>query len=67
LKSIDRNRLDGANLGGLSLGVFTARLLLVILILAIVAAAWRMTDILLLLFGAALLAIGLRAAAQSVA
>jgi len=51
----------------LDLGAFAARLLLVLVVLAIAAALWRMTDILVLLFGATLLAIGLSASARFIA
>ncbi len=48
-------------------GVFTGRLLVILVIASITVALWRLTDILVLLFGAVLLTIGLCAAARSVA
>ena len=52
--------------GGLSLGAFAARLLVVLVIATLAAALWQLTDILVLLFGAVLLCIGLCAAARLV-
>jgi predicted PurR-regulated permease PerM len=49
-----------------SLGAFTGRLLVVFVIAALAAALWQLTGVLLLLFGAILLAIGLRAATRVV-
>lgn len=51
----------------MSLGTFTGRLLVVLVIAALAAALWQLTDILVLLFGAVLLNIGLCAAARFVA
>jgi predicted PurR-regulated permease PerM len=48
-------------------GVFTGRLLVILVIAAIAIAVWQLTDILVLLFGAILLTIGLCAAARLVA
>jgi predicted PurR-regulated permease PerM len=50
----------------MTLAVFTGRLLVVVLIAALALALWHLTDILVLLFGATLLAIGLCAAARLV-
>jgi predicted PurR-regulated permease PerM len=50
-----------------SLGAFTGRLLVVVVIAALAAALWRVIDVLVLLFGAILLATGLRAAARGLA
>jgi predicted PurR-regulated permease PerM len=50
----------------LSLGAFTSRVLVVCVIAVLAAALLQLTDILVLLFGAILLAIGLRAAARGV-
>ncbi len=43
---------------------FTARLLVIAIIGALAVALWRLTDVLVLMFGAILLAIGLCAAAR---
>ncbi len=51
----------------MSLGTFTGRLLVVLIIAALAAALWQLTDILVLLFGAVLLTIGLCAATRLVA
>jgi predicted PurR-regulated permease PerM len=51
----------------MSLGTFTGRLVVVLLAAALAAALWQLTNILILLFGAVLLAIGLSAAARLVA
>ncbi len=51
----------------MSLGTFTGRLLVILVIAALAAAVWRLTDILVLLFGAVLLTIGLCAATRLVA
>jgi predicted PurR-regulated permease PerM len=53
--------------GGTSLGQFAGRFLVILVIAAIAAALWQLSDILILLFGAALLSIGLCAAARSMA
>ncbi len=50
--------------GGFSLEDFTGRMLVTLVIGAIAAALWQRSDILILLFGAVLLLIGLRAAAR---
>jgi len=47
--------------GDRSLGAFTGRLLVVVVIAALAAALWRIINVLMLLFGAILLAIGLHA------
>ena len=52
--------------GGMPLGRFTGRLLVILLIAALAGALWQLTDILVLLFGAILLAVGLCAAARLV-
>lgn len=49
-----------------SLGRFTARLLIILVVAILAIAAWQLTDILVLLFGAILLSIGLCAAARQV-
>lgn len=49
------------------LGTFTGRLLVILVIATLASALWQLTDILVLLFGAVLLTIGLRAAARVVA
>ena len=46
---------------------FVERLLVVLVVVATAAALWRLTGILVLLFGATLLAIGLRAATRTIA
>ena len=51
----------------LTLGAFAGRLLIILVMAALAIALWRLTDILVLLFGAALLAIGLCGAAQLLA
>ncbi len=51
----------------ISLGTFTGRLLVVLVIAALAAALWQLSDILVLLFGAVLLAIGLCAATRLIA
>jgi Ca2+-transporting ATPase len=51
----------------MALGTFTGRLLVILVIAALAGALWRLSDILILLFGAVLLAIGLCAAARLVA
>ena len=48
------------------LGIFVRRLVLTIVIIAIAVAFWRLIDVLVLLFGASLSAIGLHAAARGV-
>ena len=53
--------------GAMPLGKFTGRLLVVLVIAALAGALWQLTGILVLLFGAVLLAIGLCAAARLVA
>jgi predicted PurR-regulated permease PerM len=58
---------DQPSAGNMSLGTFTGRLLVVLVIAALAAALWQLTDILVLLFGAVLLTIGLCAAARFVA
>ena len=52
------------NGGGMKLAEFTGRLLVIVIIAALAVALWQLTDILVLLFGAILLAIGLCAAAR---
>ena len=52
--------------GGLTLGGFAARLLVVVFVGALAATLWQLADVLVLLFGAVLLAIGLCAAARTV-
>ena len=52
--------------GAMTLAGFTGRLLVVVIIAALAVALWQLTDILVLLFGAILLAIGLCAAARLV-
>ncbi|MCW6512658.1 heavy metal translocating P-type ATPase [Lichenifustis flavocetrariae] len=49
----------------LALGSFTARLLVILIVAACAAAIWRLSVILVLLFGAVLLAIGLCAATRA--
>ncbi len=51
---------------GTPLGRFTARLLVVLVVAVLAAAVWQLTDVLLLLFGAILLSIGLCAAARPI-
>jgi predicted PurR-regulated permease PerM len=48
------------------IGTFTGRLLIIVIVAAVAGALWQLTDILMLLFGAILLAIGLRAAVRTV-
>src|SRR5664279_3392627 len=48
------------------LATFTGRLLIVVVIGALAAALWQLSDLLVLLFGAILLAIGLQAAARGI-
>ena len=48
----------------LSMGAFAGRVVVFLVVIAIAAALWRMTDILVLLFGSILLAIGLSASAR---
>ena len=50
-----------------SLGDFTKRVLVVLVIGALALALWRIVDLVVLLFGAVLIAVGLRAAARSLA
>ena len=57
---------DPPGTGSLSLGSFTARLLVILVIATLAGALWQLTDILVLLFGAILLAIGICAAARLV-
>ncbi len=57
---------DQAEPAGMSLGMFTGRLLIILVIAALAAAVWQLSDILILLFGAVLLAIGLCAATRLV-
>jgi predicted PurR-regulated permease PerM len=56
----DVNRTTSART---SLGRFTGRLLVVVVVAALAAALWQLTNVLMMLFGAILLATGLRAAA----
>jgi Ca2+-transporting ATPase len=58
------NRTQGQPAGGLTLGAFAARLLVAVIIASLAVAVWQLSDILMLLFGAILLAIGLCAAAR---
>jgi predicted PurR-regulated permease PerM len=51
---------------GTSLGRFTGRVLVILVIASLAAALWQLINILVLLFGAVLLAIGLCAAARQV-
>ncbi|MTV31675.1 HAD-IC family P-type ATPase [Rhodoblastus acidophilus] len=51
----------------MTLGTFTGRLLVIVVIAALAAAIWQLSDILILLFGAILLSIGLCAAARLIA
>ncbi len=64
---ISKLTADRASAGEASLGTFAGRLLVILVIAALAAAVWRLTDILVLLFGAILLTIGLCAAARLVA
>jgi predicted PurR-regulated permease PerM len=48
---------------GTPLGRFTTRLIVIVVVAALALALWQLADVLLLLFGAVLLGIGLRAAA----
>ena len=50
---------DQPGTGSMSLETFTGRLLVILVIAALAAALWQLTDILVLLFGAVLLTIGL--------
>ena len=52
--------------GGISLTAFVGRLLVVLVIAALAVALWKLTEVVVLLFGAILLAIGLRAATRTV-
>jgi predicted PurR-regulated permease PerM len=52
--------------GNMSLETFTGRLIIILIIAALAAALWQLTDILILLFGGILLAIGLCAATRLV-
>ena len=52
--------------GDTGLARFTRKLLITVLVLALALAAWRLVDLGILFFGAALIAIGLRRAAESV-
>jgi predicted PurR-regulated permease PerM len=61
------DRANRAGSAGMTLGTFTARLLVIVVIAALAAAVWQLSDILVLLFGAILLAVGLRAAAGGIA
>jgi len=61
--SILRRPDDRPGSSALSLGTFIGRLLIILIIAALAVALWRLTDILVLMFGATLLAIGLCAAA----
>lgn len=49
-----------------SLGSFARRLLVALVVVAIAAALWQLTDVLVVLFGSILVAIGLRAGARQV-
>ena len=62
------NRVESGPAGGdpLTLAAFASRLVVLLVAVALAAALWRLTDILVLLFGAALLAIGLSACARFV-
>ena len=55
-----------SNFGGMSLSTFTGRLLVILVVATLAAALWKLIAIVVLLFGAILLAIGLRAAARVV-
>lgn len=52
--------------GDMSLGVFTGRLIIVVMVAAVAVAIWKLTIVLALLFGAIILSIGLLAAAKAV-
>ncbi|WP_298264850.1 AI-2E family transporter [Acidocella sp.] len=54
-----------ARAGDAGLSRFARKLLLVVLVVALAAAAWRLADLGILLFGAVLIAIGLRRAAEA--
>lgn len=64
--SAEDHRSRGQKPSSSSLGSFTARLLVVILVGSLAAALWQLSEIVMLLFGASLLAIGLCAAAKQV-
>lgn len=51
----------------MSIGAFTGRLIVIVIIAAATVAFWRLTNILALLFGSILISIGLQAAARAVA
>ena len=53
--------------GPMSLGTFAGRLLVILVMGALAGAVWQLSDILILLFGAILLSIGLCAAARLIA
>ncbi len=52
------------SVGAMSLGTFTGRLLVVVVVATLSAALWQLSDIVVLMFGAVLLTIGLCAAAR---
>ena len=51
----------------MSLGAYTGRLIIAVIVAAITVALWKLTNILALLFGSILISIGLNAAARAVA
>jgi len=51
--------------GDIGLARFTKKLLIAVLILSLALAAWQLADLGILLFGAVLISIGLRSAAES--
>jgi predicted PurR-regulated permease PerM len=61
------DRLKRPSVEGMPLGAFVGRLLVILVVVAIAAVMWRLSEILMLLFGAILLAIGLHAATRTVA
>jgi predicted PurR-regulated permease PerM len=56
-------RADVRTVGGSSSGAFVGRILIVLLMVCLAAVLWQLADIIVLLFGAVLLAIGLCASA----
>lgn len=58
---------NAASKASLTSDQFVARVLLIVVVAAVMLAAWRLADVALLLFGAVLLAIGLGAAANLLA
>ncbi len=66
MPKLDPHTVELNGSGYLSLGAFTGRLIIIVIVAAVAVALWKLTAILALLFGAILISIGLLAAARAV-